>query len=178
MHNCNGLLSLSHNWQEWLLKLWRLVDCKEGQPRRQQACLEDLGKQIYWVVSVRYTSICKLDYRTLDEYILDMINQSSRKKEKREEGSMMNSFHTFPVQIPTTLLSVRKVFLFPVRMCFIGKHVLSQWGYKYSVRKWFIDEVRVLSQYMGFTVEMCRVVTDSDYNGPCLYNWQSMILNN
>jgi hypothetical protein len=73
--------------------------------------------------------------------ILDMTNWSLRKKKKREEGSITNSSCTFPAQIPTSLLLLRKVFLterwvFLVSVCILDD-VLSQWGCQYLVSKWF-----------------------------------------
>jgi hypothetical protein len=172
VHNCDSLLSLSHDWWEWLLNLWRLVDCKGGQARRQQACLEDLGKQINQEVCVRYTSICKLDYKTLDEYILDVINQSWRKKEREERRRINYEFLLYLSSPNSDYSTLGEKHLSHWGICFLNEVVLSWCGCKYSVWKWFVGEMCVLSQHTSFTVEVCRVVTSvqrvaSWYFGRC-----------
>jgi hypothetical protein len=58
----------------------------------------------------QWISVCKLDYKTQDECILDASNQSLQKKEKRDKDSILNSFNVFSARIPTTLLLVRNIY--------------------------------------------------------------------
>jgi hypothetical protein len=86
------------------------------------------------VVCVRYTGMCGLDYRTLDEYILDMTNWFSRKKEREERRRIIYEILLYPPCSDFNYLSLAEKGLSDWEMCFLSESEDTQQARDLSVR--------------------------------------------